>query len=211
MSSSPTGLLPVTDQRTQLQARLCKSDLAAFDAERRRHRSLNLAGGRRRGGGLGDQLIQDDVAHCRRPAGAMVTRQWVTRKVCKAVVKMHTKYSWVNIPLYLKPLLSRTAVLHKNFTPHVVLTVFDVYLDCRSNRKRAITLSASADANVLIVLFCFSSWPQSVTDNTMYIIINVGRPWWTGDQILPLLFCLNQYNLNADLDGLLQAFSDCQK
>ena len=50
MSSSPTGLLPVTDQRTQLQARLCKSDLAAFDAERRRHRSLNLAGGRRRGG-----------------------------------------------------------------------------------------------------------------------------------------------------------------
>ena len=60
--------------------------------QRRRQRSLNLAGGRRRRGGLGDQLIEDDVDRCRRLLATIVTRQRVTRKVCKAVVKMHIKY-----------------------------------------------------------------------------------------------------------------------
>ena len=44
------------------------------------------------GGGLDDQLIEDDVDRCRRLLATIVTRQRVTRKVCKAVVKMHIKY-----------------------------------------------------------------------------------------------------------------------
>ena len=44
------------------------------------------------GGGLDHQLIEDDVDRCRRLLATIVTRQRVTRKVCKAVVKMHIKY-----------------------------------------------------------------------------------------------------------------------
>ena len=59
----------------------------------------------------------------------MVTRQRVTRKVCKAVVKMHTKYSGLN------NLECKKSFLCKNVFPQskvssldVVITVFDVSL-----------------------------------------------------------------------------------
>ena len=63
----------------------------------------------------------------------MVTRQRVTRKVCKAVVKMHTKYSRVNNLEWKKPFLCRKVFLQsKVYSSDVVITGFDISLDGRS-------------------------------------------------------------------------------
>ena len=51
-------------------------------------------------------------------------------------------------------------------TLDAVITVPDVCLDGRSNRKMQIKLSASADVDVLTVLLLFPSWAKSGTDNT---------------------------------------------
>ena len=63
----------------------------------------------------------------------MVTRQRVTRKVCKAVVKMHTKYSGGNDLECKKPFLCKIVFLQsKVYSLDVVLDVFDVSLYSRS-------------------------------------------------------------------------------
>ena len=92
INSSDMGLLPVTHQPTQLRGKTLQVWSGSVWRSVGGNEAWIWRDGGGGGGGLDHQLIGDDVDRCRRLLATIVTRQRVTRKVCKAVVKMHIKY-----------------------------------------------------------------------------------------------------------------------